>query len=135
MKKSLKIIAILAFCGTILVSCGNSNAKDVSGEPEYVELANNIFFTNQPLYYYKYTDGNGVQTDYFLSSDPSAPGGERVEDIPKGSHIKVSKVYEVTGDDGNKTIRITGEVFPAPTTPLEYETVWTKDNPVFESRK
>lgn len=135
MKKSLKIIAILIFCGMMPVSCGNSNTKDVSGEPEYAELANNIFFTNQPLYYYKYTDGSGIKTGYFLSPDPAASGGEKVEDIPKGSHIKISKVYEVTGDSDGKTIWITGEIIPTPTTALEYEMVLDRDKPVFGSRE
>src|SRR5690606_652311 len=131
--KSTTII-VLVFLGVLLNACGNSNLKDVSNEPEFEHLANNIFFTNQPLYYYQYTKDGGVTTNHFLSLHPDDSNGTIVQDIPKGSHIKVSKVYKLTLDDGNLLTWITGEVFPSPNQPLTYETALIEGESFFEER-
>lgn len=132
--KSTTIIA-LVFLGVLLHACGNNNLKDVSADPEFAHLSNNLFFTNQPLYYYQYTKDGGVTTDHFLSLHPNDSNGTKLQDIPEGSHIRVSKVYELTLENGNTLIWITGEVFPSPNQPLIYETALIEGEPFFEERK
>lgn len=132
--KPITIIVFIIF-GTLLNGCGNSNLKDISEDPEYAHLSNNIFFTNQPLYYYQYDKDGGITTDHFLSLHPNDSNGTKIQEIPKGSHIKVSKVYEITLKDGNTLTWITGEVFPSPNQPLAYETTLIKGESFFEQRK
>lgn len=127
-------IVITAFLGLLLTSCGNSNLKDVSDKPEFKSLSNNIFFTNQPLYYYKYNNKGGVTTDHFLSLHPDDSNGTKIQDIPKGSHIKVSKVYKLALKDEDTITWITGEVFPSPNVALNYETALIEGESFFEQR-
>ncbi|WP_417359342.1 hypothetical protein [Galbibacter sp.] len=131
--KTVQII-IVAFLGLLWASCGNSNLKDVSDEPEFKGMSNNIFFTNQPMYYYKYNNEGGVITDHFLSLQHDDSNGTKIQDIPKGSHIKVSKVYKLALKDGDTLIWITGEVFPSPNVSLPYETALIESESFFEQR-
>jgi len=131
--KTVQII-IVAFLGLLWTSCGNSKLKDVSDDSEFKGMSNNIFFTNQPMYYYKYNSEGGIITDHFLSLHHDDSNGTKIQDIPKGSHIKVSKVYRLASKDGDSSTWITGEVFPSPNVPLSYETALIESESFFEQR-
>ncbi len=129
------IIILVIILGMLLKACGNSNLKDISADPTYAHFSNNIFFTSKLLYYYQYNKNGGITTDHFLSLRPKDSNGTKIQKIPKGSHIKISKVYEITLEDGTTSIWITGEIFPNPQQPLPYETPLIEETSFFEQRK
>ncbi len=120
MKYKLSNLFLLIIGFFIVTSC-SENKGDVTKDPKYAGIANSIFITQAPLYYYHYTHSDGHKSGYFLSSQSGVPNAELKAEIPVGGHVKISKVYEVPQKNGEVQVTVKGEVFSSPTgEALEY---------------
>lgn len=108
------ILNTLFFIGSvfILASCGGSNGNDVSHDPKYADIYNQIFNATQPLYYYHYTHSEGSKSGYFLSAQPEMPTAKLEEELPTGSRVIVHKVLEIPTESGGVNITVQGKAFP-----------------------
>lgn len=116
MKKNLITqLSVLLLSVFVLVACSSKQKGDVSDDPKYADIANNIFFTKAPTYYYEYTQQKaGGKTGNFLSSQNGMPTAKLIAEIPVRSHVHISKVLEVPQEDGSVKVMVTGKVFPNP---------------------
>ncbi|MCT1532845.1 MULTISPECIES: hypothetical protein [Sphingobacterium] len=108
--RNLKLIAIVF--GLFMIASCTGQKGDMTKDPKYADIANNIFITNGPLFYYHYTHSDGGKSGYFLSRESSVPNAELKAEIPAGSHVKISKVFEVPNKEGGVKAMVEGDVIP-----------------------
>ena len=131
MKKN--ILSILLISCVIFMACTSTQKGDVSKDPKYADIANQIFITKSPLYYYHYTHSDGSKSGYFLSTDAAVPNAELKAEIPIGGHVKVSQVLEVPNQNGSVNVMVKGEVFSDPTgSGMEYMATYEEIKPALK---
>jgi len=133
MKKHFNLI--LLFLGIVLISACSGEKGDVSKDPKYADIANNIFITQQPLFYYNYTHSEGGKSGYFLSAETNMPNAELKAEIPVGSHVKVSKVIEVPQKDGSVQVMLKGDVFGPSREALKYMAMYEDIKPALKTNQ
>ncbi|WP_313189962.1 hypothetical protein [Sphingobacterium sp.] len=127
MKKNFSWIAIVL--SVLIFSACTGQKGDMTKDPKYADIANNIFITKEPLYYYHYTHSDGGKSGYFLSAENSMPNAELKSEIPVGGHVKISKVLEVPQQDGNVQVMVQGEVINAGQAGMEYMAIYEDIKP------
>ena len=126
------------FCSSIFfIGCNSGQKGEVTKDPRYADIANNIFFTKQPTYYYHYKqqrpDG---KEGYFLSSQAQMPSAELIKEIPVRAHVHISKVFEIPQEDGSVQVMIEGKVFPdTQSSGEEYKALYEDIKPSLELEK
>lgn len=112
MQRIILNMLIFASSTFLLIACSGSNGNDVSKDPKYADIYNQIFNATQPIYYYHYTHSDGGKSGYFLSSQSEMPTANLQEELPTGSRVIVHKVLEIPTESGVPNIMIQGKAFP-----------------------
>lgn len=120
LKASLAIFTVL-----LMVSCGDSDGKNVTKDPKYADVYNQFFFPTQSLYYYDYTSAKGKSGE-FLSVEKGMPNAKLIEEIQPGkSRVLVTKIFEVEGKGGSPTVMVEGRLHKDERSqPLEFKAIW-----------
>ena len=109
MKNKLNLLVLLF---SILITAACTGQKgDMTKDPKYADIANNIFLTKSQTYYYHYTHSDGGKSGNFLSAESEMPNAELKAEFPAGSHVKISQVIEVPQKDGSFKVMVKGKVF------------------------
>ncbi|MGM1429914.1 hypothetical protein [Sphingobacterium lactis] len=108
--KTKQIYVVMLFVSLFFIGCMGEKG-DVTKDPKYAHIANNIFKTVKPVYYYRYTHSDGSKTGYFLSTEANMPNGELKSELPIGGFVKIAKVLEVPQKDGSVKVMVKGDAF------------------------
>lgn len=115
MKKNLMKLMWVVLAVFVLAACSSEQKGEVTKDPKYADIANQIFFTNVKMYYYEYAQKKpGGKTGHFLSTQAGMPTSKLLMEVPVGAHVHISKVLEVPQEDGSVKVMVTGKVFPEP---------------------
>ena len=110
MKTTILKIFLSLFTVIMMLSCTNSQGKDVSKDPKYSEIYHQFFFPIQTLYFYHYTNPNG-KSGKFLSVESAVPNAKLMEEIQPGkSRLIVTKIIEVEANNGKTETLIQGKL-------------------------
>ncbi|MGO1521816.1 MAG: hypothetical protein ACTHWQ_09815 [Sphingobacterium sp.] len=114
MKKNILSLLLISCTLFVFIGCTSTQEGDVSKDPKYADIVNQIFITKSPLYYYHYTHSDDKQSGYVLSTDAAISNAELKAEIPIGGHVKINQVLEVPSQNGSVNIMVKGEAFTEP---------------------
>ena len=132
-RRICSVLCFLVVSVLVNLACSSTQKGDVSKDPKYADIVNQIFVTKSPLYYYHYTHSDGGKSGYFLSANPELSTADLKAEIPVGGHVKISQVLEVPVEGGSVNIMVKGEAFADPTAaPMEYMATYEDIKPAIK---
>lgn len=125
MKTTILTTALAIFAVVMMVSCSNSDGKDMSKDPKYADVYNQFFFPSQTLYFYDYTNPNG-KSGKILSVQKNMSKATLIEEIQPGrSRLVVTKVLEMGGKDATLVTMVEGRLHKDEVSqPMEFKAIW-----------
>ena len=125
MKTTILKTVLAIFAMAFIVSCSNSNGKDVSKDPKYADVYNQFFFPTQTLYYYDYTNAKG-KNGKFLSAEKNMPKATLIEEIQPGrSRVIVTKIFELGAENATPEVVVEGRLHKDELSqPMEFKATW-----------